>query len=254
MQQKSRETFMALRPLWREAIFTICDNWSASLGAELSVHLSWRWPKTQKLQWYTVALLWCWNFSFRSEKNKEGKDKLGNLDIRFYSRPLSFSECVGSLNKIEYSGFSYGLQLQEVIPSSCSCWSQPHVHPGRAVPWAGCACLFTLSCWCSRKACAWCQTLTAAFLLFPAVHLLELGVKFAKVSPPRWTLNCFLKKAKLQSSQMLCLHFQCLSSSFSVEERAGLPSPAQHLQRGARGGSSALLFCWSTQADKWCPC
>lgn len=26
MQQKSREMFMALRPLWRETIFTICDN------------------------------------------------------------------------------------------------------------------------------------------------------------------------------------------------------------------------------------
>lgn len=91
MQQKSRETFMALRPLWRETIFTICDNRSVSLSDELSVHLSWRWPKTQKLQSYTFALLWCWNFSFRSEKNKEGKDKLGNLDIRFCSRPLRVS-------------------------------------------------------------------------------------------------------------------------------------------------------------------
>lgn len=82
---------MALRPLWRETIFTICDNRSVSLSDELSVHLSWRWPKTQKLQSYTFALLWCWNFSFRSEKNKEGKDKLGNLDIRFCSRPLRVS-------------------------------------------------------------------------------------------------------------------------------------------------------------------
>lgn len=68
-------------------------------------------------------------------------------------------------------------------------------------------------------------------------------MKFAKVSPP----DCFLKKAKLQSSQMLCLHFQCLSSSFSMEERwAPLASPA--LAEGSSGGGA--VPCCSVGAPR----
>lgn len=49
--------FMALRPLSRETIFTICGNGSVSFSSELSVHLSWRWSKTQKVLWYIFALV-----------------------------------------------------------------------------------------------------------------------------------------------------------------------------------------------------
>lgn len=71
------------------------------------------------------------------------------------------------------------------------------------VPRAGCAHLFTLSCWCSRRACAECQiTRTDSFPLSPSVHLLGLGVKYAQVL---LLMNFAVEAASIRPAQALAI-------------------------------------------------
>lgn len=92
----------------------------------------------------STPLVLCCSFSLKREREIERK-RTGWVvwtwvQVPDLSEPLLMGWC---LNKIEYRWFSYKLQLQEreVILSSFLYWSRAHVHPGRVVPWPGCACL-----------------------------------------------------------------------------------------------------------------
>lgn len=112
---------------WVECTFVLemARSWRTASVAHLWLCVvvpSWREREREMERKRTSWVIWTW------------------LQLPDLSEPLLMGQC---LNKMEYPWFSYKPQLQEqeVIASSVLCWSQPHVHPGRVVPWPGCVVL-----------------------------------------------------------------------------------------------------------------